>query len=429
MLARLRRRPGLATARRSRRALVTAAAVIVVLAIAIGEVAADVVNSATPATLMQARSYIAAVVPVIDESTALVPWLREIRDEAPKLGRQGLLNALGRLVTGSANVQNQLATVGIPPVSRSSNELLTDAFGERSLAARTLSGAIALALDGSAGVGTGAALALSHMEAAAREVRRSDEEYVSFVRSVPPKVRRDTVALPSSSWESAGPWTAVALTAYVTTLGSDAGLTLHHDLTILAVTVQPPVLRITPTTTTTTSTTTTTTSTTSTTTTTTTVPGQSSTTTQPHKATTTTSTTSTSTTTTTLQVPPSNTTSWLAPTRRLTAFVVVANGGNVAERGVVVRATITPVVAPPTSAGRRTNGAKKTKATRRPVVPPRAESVRHFVGALGVGASIELQMPTFGVKPGFLYELTVTLSDPGGGPGSSDTKAVRIEIV
>ncbi len=397
------------------------------------------VNSGAPTALLEERSYVAAVVPIIDESTALLPWLHEIRSDAPKLGRQGLLEALGRLVTGSVQVQQQLDSLGIPVPSAHVDDLLRSAFADRSHAVRALAGTVTAALGGGASArGT----TLARLQAVGSELRRSDEEYVGFVRAVPKKAREHSVPLPSSSWSSADPWSATALQAYTTTLTSDSALALRHDLAILAVTVEPPVLRITPTTTstTTTSTTTTTTSTTSTTTTTTTtttIPGQPTTTTVPNTtSTTTTSTTSTTTTTTTLQVPPANTTSWLAPTKQLTAIVVVANGGNVDEHGVVIRATFAPIVVPPKSgtSGTSGNSGKSSKSAsktghRKPVVPPLPESVSHRVGLLAAGDSLEVQMPTFEVKPGFLYELTVTISAPGHATGMSDTKSVRIEIV
>jgi hypothetical protein len=426
MLARFRRRPGLTQPHRSRRVILATIAIAGLIALVVGEVAADVSNSGMPSALLQERGYVAAVVPIIDESTALVPWLREIRDDAPKLGRQGLFEALGRLVTGSVQVQEQLSSLGIPGPSRHADELLRAVFAERVRASRMLAGAVASALTGRP---SARATALARLQAVGSEVRGSDAAYARFLRAVPKKAREYTVRLPASSWTAAAPWTAAALTSYVTTLTSDAALLLRHDLTILDVTVQPPVLRITPTTTSTTTTTTTTTSTTTTTTTTTTIPGQSTTSTVPAKPTTTTTSTSTTTTTTTLQVPPANTTSWLAPTRHLTAVVVVADAGNVDERGVVIRAALVPIVVPPKpSAGKSTKGKGKGKH-RKPVVPPRPAFVRHDLGRLAAGTSVEVQLPTFRVKPGFLYELTVTISAPGRGPGMSDTKSVRIEIV
>src|ERR1039458_507683 len=104
-----RHRPGLQVARRSKRRIVAVIAGVVVAAIVIGEVAADVVDSSGPASVMGDRTYATAVIPLIDESTSLVAWLKDAREQAPRLGRLGVDTALGRLVAGSSQVQEQLA--------------------------------------------------------------------------------------------------------------------------------------------------------------------------------------------------------------------------------------------------------------------------------------------------------------------------------
>ncbi|MGO9559004.1 MAG: hypothetical protein ACLPYW_07940 [Acidimicrobiales bacterium] len=418
MTARIRRRSGLPANRRSPRAKIVLAVVGLIFAVAVGEVVADVVNSAGPATLLQQRSYVAAVVPLIDESTALVPWLTDVRNRAPELGRNGLYVALSRLVSGSVDVEQQLSSVGIPAPSGRSARLLGEVFRQRVLAARTLTSAVTLALTSG-----DSSRALASMQGAAGDVQRSDSYYTAFITSVPLKAKEHTPALPTSSWASSVKWTKPVLQAYVTTLGSDSALRLTHDLTILALAIQPPALRITPTTTTSTTTTTTSTTTTATssTTTTTTVVGASTTSTLPPTSTTTS--TSTSTTTTTLQVPPSNSTSWLAPTTNLTAIVVVANGGNVTEHQVTVRATLTPV-APPSSGSQ----AHSTTTTTRPAPQLRTETVRHPIGTFAAGASLEFDMPSFTVRPGTLYLLTVTIQAPGNASGMTDSKTVRIDV-
>ena len=117
MFGALRRRRGLQVARRSKGRVAAWIATVVVAAIVIGEVAADVVNSSGPASVMSDRTYAAAVVPIIDESTALLPWLTDVRTKPVSLGRAGIESALGHLVSGSANVELQLAQLGIAPPS------------------------------------------------------------------------------------------------------------------------------------------------------------------------------------------------------------------------------------------------------------------------------------------------------------------------
>ena len=133
MIAGRRRRSGLDLGRHPRRRWVAWAIFGLVGAIVIGEVAADIVNSGPPAADVAARSYAAAVVPIIEESTALRLWLTDVRQNAPKLGRLGLETALGRLVAGARNLQYQAANLGIPAPSRRSARLLSDVLASHAL--------------------------------------------------------------------------------------------------------------------------------------------------------------------------------------------------------------------------------------------------------------------------------------------------------
>lgn len=384
------------------------------LAVAVGETAADVVNSSGPAQLMAARSYVAAAVPVIDDSTALAGWITEARVKPLTLGRQGLLEALGHLESGCAQVRADFHSIAIAPPTTRAGELLGGVFLERWRAAGSFTAAVVDALSSSGRIG-----ALAKLQEAAGDIRTSDYDYVAFQRALPARAKEHTVALPVSDWASATSWGGPSLADYVTTLSSDPALAIHHDLTILAVTLTPPVLRITPTTTTTTTTSTTTTTTSTTTTTT--LPGQS--TGSTTTTSTSTTTTSTSTTTTTLQVPPADSTSYLAPTRRLQVVVVVANSGDVAESGVVVAAVLAPVPETATS-GHLKSGSSR----RRAVPPPRTERVTHPIRSFGAESSEVLHLPRFDVERGVEYLLTVSISAPGTAPGMHDTETVRLFV-
>src|ERR1039458_484581 len=140
-----RHRPGLQVARRSKRRIVAVIAGVVVAAIVIGEVAADVVDAGGPASVMGDRTYATAVIPLIDESTSLVAWLKDAREQAPRLGRLGVDTALGRLVAGSSQVQEQLAQLGVRSPNARAARWLSSTFASRSDAARALVGGIAVA--------------------------------------------------------------------------------------------------------------------------------------------------------------------------------------------------------------------------------------------------------------------------------------------
>ena len=424
MIARLRRRPGLNPNRRSRRAIVAAVVIVAVVALVIGEIANDAIKASQPAALVEQRSFVAAVVPVIDESTALVPWLEAVRDRPGKLGRQGLFTALGHLVTGSQQVEQQYASIGIPPPSAAAAGALAEVFAKRLEASKTIAGAVSGSLGGNGN-------ALGQMEQAAAEIRASDAAYVRFRSLVPKAALRYTVALPPSAWAGSLSWGHPALVGFVHNLSTNSSLRLRHDLTILALTIEPPVLRITPTTTTTTSTTTTTTtttttSTTTTTTTTTTTPGSSTSSTAPTSTTSPTTSTSTSTTTTTLQVPPANSTSYVGPTAHLQAIVVVANAGNVDERHVVIRARLTPVASKAT--GKKSKASKPKHRSKKSSAPTGPQVVSDSIGTFLAGSSKECTLPRFSVANGTIYLLTVTIETPGGPSGTTDRETVRIDV-
>jgi hypothetical protein len=412
-------------------------------ALVIGEVAADVADANARAARVASQTYVAALIPISDESTGQASTLHLIRGKATDLGRTGLEAALGRLVAGAADVRSQLSTIGIGAPSRRSGALINAVLSARAEGARLLAGAIALAVGPSssgaaAGGGNGSApgtaasdnsaqgRAASLIVSAGTKFQAADLAYRNFAASLPHSSRPGR--LPPSVWIlHPAAWSAAAAAAWVAELAGATGLQVRQNLVIVAVTVVPPVVRVTglPTTTTTSttttlpgSTTTSTTSTTSTTTSTTTsIPGAppSSTTT----STSTTSTTSTSTTTTTLQLPPPESTSILPPTRHLAAVVVVANAGNVTESRVWATASLQPQ--PPSFP----HGV---------VVPPSRFSA-HRIGRLGPGASVYLTLPMLAVTPGGTYTLTVTVgtgSLPTGpvngtaGLGQSDT--VRLTV-
>lgn len=409
MLARLRRRSGMQPTRRSWRAVVAAVVGLLVVALVVGEVANDVVDSSRPVDLMEQRSYVAAVVPVIDESTALVPWLEAVRTRPASLGRDGLEAALGRLVSGALDVRQQLTGLGIPPPTAPAGAALDEVVADRLRAARDLAAGVGLVLSGSPG-----AEADDRLAEAGRAILASDVEYTHFASLLPRRVRRHTARLPHSSWAASLKWSSAALDHFALVLSLTPSLARRVGIEILALTVEPPVLRITPTTTTTTTTSSTTSTTSSTTTTTTTTfPGA------PSSTSTTTTTTTTTlpptTTTTTLQLPPADSTSWLAPTHHLTAVVVVANGGDVSVRDLRVEGRLVLLSRP-----KRASSKRRTAR----LLP---ETVHFVIAKFPPGASEEVILPRFSVAVGGLYRLTVSVS---GGAHSRRTasQSVRIDI-
>ncbi len=427
------RRGTLPSARRPTRRVVFLIAGVIVLAIVIAEVAADVVSSGARAGRVAAQTYVAEVIPVVDESTMLSSPMHLVRDSTASLDRRALEEDLGSLVAGTSENLAQLGSLGVPAPTPRSQELLRATLMDRAFAARTLTGAVALAIgptafsasstSSSGGGSVGPTLPTSVVQARARaakliveaglELVISDRDYRSFVSSLPRASGRSR--LPTSRWVThPESWSKASVTAWVAQLSSRSELQIREDLSIVAVTVQPPVVRVTglPTTTTILPTTTST-STPSSTTTLPTLPGTTS-------STTTSTSTSTTSTSTTLQLPPPGSTSVLPPTHELSVVLVVANAGNVQISGIWAAASVVP--AP--SAGRPASPSAATRST----------AVR--IGRLAPGASVEVTLRPLAVIAGDAYDLWASIgtgSLPGGpvtrppkGAGQIDEVKIKV---
>jgi len=430
------RRGTLPSARRSTRRVAIVIVGVVVFAIIIAEVAADVVNSGGLAGRVGAQTYVAEVIPVIEESTMLASTMHLVRSGTASLDRARLEADLARLVAGTSENLAELGTLGVPAPTPRSEQLLEATLAARADAARTLTGAVALAIGptafspssgrSSGGGSGGSTLPTSVVQARARaatliiqagkELVISDRDYRSFVSSLPRSSARSR--LPASKWVTHPmSWRNASVTSWVAQLSAGRELQIREDLSIVAVTVQPPVVRITglPTTTTTFATTTSTSTSTSTTALTT-IPG-----TATSSTTTSTSTsTSTSSTTTTLQLPPPGSTSVLPPTHRISVVLVVANAGNVQISGIWAAASVVPEP----SAGRRSSSSAQTRST----------AVR--IGRLAPGASVEVTLSPLAVVAGDAYELWASVgtgslpvgpvTSPSNGAGQTDEVKIKV---
>jgi hypothetical protein len=421
------RRGSFPSARRSSKRIAAVVVAVVVFAVVIAEVAADVVDSRGRAGRVAAQTYVAEVVPVIDESTILASTLHLVRDSTASLDRTDLEGALGRLVAGTSQNLAQLGTLGVPAPTLRSEQLLQATLAARAGAARTLTGAVAFAigptsLSSSSGSGSGgSALAAQVVQARARaavlivqagkDLTLSDRDYRSFVLSLPRSSGRGR--LPASRWVTEpASWSKASVTTWVAQLSNMPELQIHEDLVIVAVSVQPPVVRITGLPTTTTIFRTTSTSTTTSTT----VPGATT------SSTTTSTTTSTSSTTTTLQLPPLGSTSVLPPTQRVSVVLVVANTGNVQIAGIWAAASVVPEPS--------TGGHPGSRARTRSTV------VR--IGRLAPAASVEVTLLPLAVVAGGAYTLWASVgtgslpvepvTSPPKGVGQIDEVKIKVAL-
>jgi hypothetical protein len=367
------------------------------------ELIVQVVDSSSTADEIAASTWVAGIGPIVGDSTDLAPVVSTVRADGATVSRVALERDLGRIVAGSQRVVDELRALGLGPPNDAMGELFEDVVEERAKAAMLLTGGVELA------IGSGSEqTATNELVQAAQLMTLSDVDYARLVSLIP--ASEGSASLPSSRWVvDYAPWSVTALTSWVSTLRATTSLQLDQALSLVAVSLQPPVLRVTglPPTTTTSSTTssTTTTTTTTTSTTTSTLPGQTgATTTSSSTSTTSTSTTTTTVppTTTTLQTLPSGAVSVVPPTTTLSVIVVLANSGNVPLASVVVTATLAPDVSDTASIASG-SGSRTTRSVLR---------------GLGSGRSSYLVLPTLAVTDGASYRLTVTASAAGVGGAS-----------
>jgi len=333
-----------------------AAGVIVALVVAlfVGEVIDQIVKASAPAARRSSDSWIAAVAPIIGESTSLASTLHDIRNvtglpvcSSTGCQRRTFDAKLGELEKGTRDDLQALDAIGLVPPSQRAGSLMASVLRDRASASGNLAGAVALLL-GPSHAHVTSARAQGLLIAVGDELLEADGDYDKFLKSLPK--RRSVPQLASSVWvQDPGSWTRTGVQLWADRLEAATGLQSNSSISLIAISTSPPALRITnlpaaPTTTTSPTTTTTSTTTTSTSTTTT-LPGAPTT---SSTSSTTTSTTTTSTTTTvpvtttTLQVPPAGSVSVLAPTTHIEIDVIVADAGNVTAAPVSVEASLVP---------------------------------------------------------------------------------------
>ena len=89
------------------------------------------VDAGRRAAGVTAQTFVAGVIPVIDESTTLAATMHLVRAEATSFDRIALERALGSLVAGTSDNVAQLQTLGIPaPTARSAAAAAGHAGGQ-----------------------------------------------------------------------------------------------------------------------------------------------------------------------------------------------------------------------------------------------------------------------------------------------------------
>jgi len=106
----------------------------------------------------------------------------------------------------------------------------------------------------------------------------------------------------------------------------------------------------------------------------------------------------------------------LPPTGRIGLSVVVANDGNVTERGIVVRASV-----------QRAAGTNAASSTGTVAGAKHSETSRGVT--LSAGSSVSVTLPAFRVVPGYRYTITVAVDTPvPDTQGATTSDAVVVQV-
>ena len=383
------------THRRDRRRITIGIAIIIVVAIVLGEVINDIVKSSPPTAKRTEATWVAAVAGIISESNTLSPTIHAIRAHATdkaSYDRVTIELALRDLARASSEQATSFETLGFQAPTATMGTLVTDALTWRADGLSELAHGVTLAVSSK----VGAAGAIAALTAAGARLVAADAAYKRAVKLVGDKHVDGT--LPDSSWiTNPRQWSSSAVGAWARGLSAAPNLLATPAIAIVAMTLEPPPLRITglpaPTVPSTAASTTTSSTTTSTT--------AGSSTTLPASTSTTTSTIPGPTTTS--QIPPLGSVSIIAATSHVRVIVVVQNDGNVAIRGARVVALLVPL-----SRSNRGNS-----------------SVEHNVPPLAPDASAYIVFTKLAVARTTTYKLLVTATLPSG---RAVRRSVKLEV-
>ncbi len=301
--------------------------VVVVLALLVGGIL-DVGRASAPYRRDVNRSYVAQASELALQSNATGAELRTLMASMTTLDRDSVGHQLEALAATSAQVAQESAALTPPDPSVDGFEQV---MAERAQAVREVQGAVDGVLGLSGGtIGTG--VAASRIAGAGSLLRQADREYAQVRRQF--LVAPGNARLPRSTWvlDPSG-WSAAPVTSLVQALTLTPSLAPVHRMVVV-----PGTVHIVP-----------------------------------------------------AAVPPVHPggPSVVLPTTSLQVSAVVANQGNVDERGVRATASVTPQ-------------------------GPGRSDLRSVAVSIGAGGSADVTFPQLAVAPGDTYTLDVSVDPPPG---------------
>ena len=308
---------------------------VLFIALLIGEGVKDAIDQSPKVGARATATWIAGVEPILVSSSSIAPALAPLERNPAALTRQSVNAAFGALDEVQKGNALSMASLGIKAPSAKAKTSVSSVLDARSRSVAAMKQMIAAATS----VPPDHAAAVSSCLDLQTESAKGDAALASLRRLFGAKYSAQFRWV--ATWASVLPhFAAPGCAALASSLSSNAALSPHRLLKILAISVVPGPVQINgvpnPTTTTTTTTST--------------VPNSSTTTstTPVRSGTTSTSTTSTTTTTlppvttTTLQIPPSSARSVLPPTSAIAVQIVVQNSGNESEGPILVSVQLVP---------------------------------------------------------------------------------------
>ena len=288
------------------------------------------------------RSYAALLAPVAASTAISGALARRLLAGAPAMQRPALFAALDRLAADTAAERRRLGTATPPAPATAAAVRCADALAGRAAGAARLRGALEGALGGPTGLAPAAQGAPAGVTAAVVDWQDADTAWAACRRGL--RRAPGSASLAASVWLPGGGLSARGVVGLVAATTASTTLAAVHKLAIVALVTDPPAV----------------------------VSGQ------------------------TLVV---------VPAPAVVVGVVVADEGNVEERGVEVGGVL--------------------QLTGAPASPPTVQRTLD----LDAGASSTLTLPGFKVQPGSSYTLEVTAqSPPEQGAASLVTRTVPLQV-
>lgn len=192
-----------------------------------------------PALRNAQLAYLDQVRPHIERSTSQGADLVKVREEAGRLGSDGVSRQLDRLTRESEEVLSAVKGVEPPETLSTAHSLLVAAMAVRARAVSELGQGLTQGL----GVTTSTRSALDSLSRVGDEIVAADQTYRVFLDSLPSPERLGAPAMPTSRWAGdvtgPGQWSRAELGALLDALRAGATSAVVHDVAVVVVRTDP----------------------------------------------------------------------------------------------------------------------------------------------------------------------------------------------